>query len=315
MFTKLSKKKVFVAGHNGLAGSAIIRRLEKEDCLIITVKKKEVNLLNANQVRDFFFDVKPDIVINAAGKVGGIAANIKFPLEFIQDNISIQDNIFRSSYKLNVEKLIFLGSSCIYPTKSKQPIKEEYFMKGDLEKTNEYYALAKIVGVKTCEAYNKQLDCNFISIMPTNLYGPNDNFNPETSHVPAALIDRFHKAKLNKERDVIIWGDGKPYREFMHADDFADACIFILKNYNDFEIINVGTGNDISIKEFAYLIKEIVNYEGKVLFDKSKPTGAKKKLLDISKLRDIGWKSKINLKYGLKDYYEWYLSNFNNLRR
>ena len=315
MSAKLKEKKIFVAGHNGLAGSAIVRRLNKEDCTVLTANKKNLNLLNTNQVDDFFFNMKPDIVINAAGKVGGIAANIKFPLEFIQDNITIQDNIFRSSYKYNVKKLIFLGSSCIYPTTSKQPIKEEYFMKGDLEKTNEFYALAKIIGVKTCEAYKKQFNCNFISIMPTNLYGQNDNFNSETSHVPAALIDRFHKAKLSGESEVVIWGDGKPYREFMHVDDFADACIFILKNYNDLNIINVGTGKDISIKDFAYLIREIVDFNGKILFDRTKPIGAKKKLLDISKLKSLGWTSKIDLKSGIRNYYEWYLTNLNSLRR
>ncbi len=315
MSLNIKKKRIFVAGHNGLAGSAIVRRLEKEDCKVITVEKKIVNLLDRNQINKFFQNQKPEIVINAAGKVGGIAANINYPLDFIQDNITIQDNIFRASYDVKVKKLVFLGSSCIYPSNSKQPIKEGYLMKGNLESSNEYYALAKIVGIKTCEAYNKQFNCDFITVMPTNLYGANDNFNAETSHVPAALIDKFHNAKLHNHKSVVIWGDGKPYREFMHVDDFADACIFILKKYKKKSIINIGTGEDISIKDFAILIMNTVGYNGKIVFDKNKPSGIKKKLLNISKLKKMGWKPKIKLKNGIKNYYQWYLENFNRLRK
>ncbi len=315
MYLDIKKKKVFVSGHNGLAGSAIVRKLENEGCKIITVEKKKLNLLKFKDVEDFFLELKPEIVINAAGIVGGIGANMKFPVSFIQDNITIQDNIFRSSYKYGVKKLIFLGSSCIYPTNCEQPIKEEFLMKGDLEKTNEYYALAKIVGIKTCEAYNKQYNCDYISVMPTNLYGPNDNFNEETSHVPAALIDRFHYAKEFNQNKVVIWGNGETFREFMHSDDFADACIFILKNYSNSGIINIGTGIDISINDFAYLIKEITGFKGRIVFDDTKPIGAKKKLLDISKLMDLGWKSKINLRNGIESYYNWYLANIDKLRR
>ncbi len=311
----IKKKKVFVAGHNGLAGSAIVRRLKREDCNVVTVEKKIVNLLNRNQINKFFQREKPEIVINAAGKVGGIAANINYPLDFIQDNITIQDNIFRASYDIKVRKLIFLGSSCIYPYDCKQPIKEEYLMKGDLEKSNEYYALAKIAGIKTCEAYNKQFNCDFITVMPTNLYGANDNFNPETSHVPAALVNKFHYAKVHDLKNVVIWGDGIPYREFMHADDFADACIFILKKYKKKEIINIGTGEDISIKDFALLIMNVIGYKGKIVFDKNKPSGIKKKLLDISKLKKMGWRPKFRLKNGIKDYYKWYLENLDKLRK
>ncbi len=315
MHINLKKKKVFVSGHNGLAGSAIVRKLEKDSCSIITADRQKLDLLKFENVEKFFLKFKPDFVINAAGIVGGIAANIEFPVSFIQDNITIQDNIFRSSYKYGVKRLIFLGSSCIYPKNCQQPIKEEFLLDGDLEKTNEYYALAKIVGIKTCEAYNKQFSCEYISVMPTNLYGPNDNFNQETSHVPAALIDRFHNAKKFDLDKVVIWGNGETYREFMHSDDFADACIFVLKNYSNSKIINIGTGVDISIRDFAHLIKEIVGYKGEIIFDNTKPTGAKKKLLDISKLKKLGWESRIDLRNGMEDYYDWYLSNIDKLRR
>jgi len=239
---------------------------------------------------------------------------MKYPVEFIQENLLIQINIIKAAYSNSVEKLLFLGSSCIYPANFKQPLKEEYFLKGELEKTNEFYALAKIAGIKLCEAYRKQYGCDYISVMPTNLYGPNDNFNSESSHVPAALLNRFHNAKVLKEKEVTIWGNGKVSREFLHVDDFADACIFLLKSFSDSKIVNIGTGKDITIKEFATLIKKVVGYEGRIIFDNSKPSGVKKKLLNISKIKRLGWKPKIDLLTGLKKYYEWYLTNHKRLR-
>ena len=311
----ISKKVIWVAGHLGLAGSSIVRRLDSEDCQVIFASKKEVNLLDQTLVENFVKKNKPDVIINAAGRVGGIMANIKYPVEFLYENLMIQSNILRSAYDNNVKKLLFLGSSCIYPANSEQPMKEECFMKGELEKTNEYYALAKIVGIKLCNAYRKQYGCNFISVMPTNLYGPNDNFNEETSHVPAALICKFHKAKIQHLEEVVIWGNGEVLREFIHVDDFADACVFLLKNYSDEQIINIGTGVDIRIKDFAKKIKKVVDLKGKISFDAAKPAGVKRKLLDISRLTQLGWHPKIDLNEGLTKYYDWFLSNEDVLRR
>lgn len=315
MLFNLKEKLVWVTGHNGLAGSAIFRRLKDEGCEVLTTSRKDVDLCNPNEVDNYVSQKKPDLIINCAGKVGGIMANINFPVNFLYENLMIQTNIIKSAYKNSVEKLLLLGSSCIYPKNVEQPINETSFMNGELEKTNEYYAISKIAGIKLCQAYRKQYDQDFICVMPTNLYGPNDNFKEENSHVPAALLDRFHKAKVNKLENVKVWGNGKVFREFLYVDDFADACIFLVQNYSEEQIINIGTGHEIKIVEFAKLIANVINYDGEIIFDESKPSGIPKKLLDVSKINSLGWKSKIELEDGLTKFYRWYLSSLENLRR
>ncbi len=315
MLFNLKEKLVWVTGHNGLAGSAIFRRLKDEGCEVLTTSRKDVDLCNPNEVDNYVSQKKPDLIINCAGKVGGIMANINFPVNFLYENLMIQTNIIKSAYKNSVEKLLLLGSSCIYPKNVEQPINETSFMNGELEKTNEYYAISKIAGIKLCQAYRKQYDQDFICVMPTNLYGPNDNFKEENSHVPAALLDRFHKAKVNKLENVKVWGNGKVFREFLYVDDFADACIFLVQNYSEEQIINIGTGHEIKIVEFAKLIANVINYDGEIIFDESKPSGIPKKLLDVSKINSLGWKSKIELEDGLTKFYSWYLSSLENLRR
>ncbi len=252
-----------------------------------------------------------EIVMNLAAKVGGILANSTYPAEFIYKNLMIQSNVIHSSYMSNVKKLLFLGSSCIYPGECPQPMKEDYLLSGYLEKTNEPYAIAKISGIKMCQAYNRQYGTNYISVMPTNLYGPGDNFDLNNSHVIPALIRKFHEAKIFKKDSVIVWGTGKPYREFLHVDDLADACVFLMDNYSQSEIINIGTGIDLTIKELAELIKEITEFQGEILWDTEKPDGTPRKLLDISKISSLGWKPKINLRDGIKETYEWYVKNVN----
>ncbi|MBX2840272.1 MAG: GDP-L-fucose synthase [Flammeovirgaceae bacterium] len=297
--------KIYIAGHRGMVGSALLRKLKKEGYSNLVYRKSaELDLRNQQAVTDFFQAEKPDYVILAAAKVGGINANNIYRAEFLYDNLMIQNNIIHQSYLNGVKKLLFLGSSCIYPKMAPQPLKEEYLLTGVLEPTNEPYAIAKIAGIKMCEAYRSQYDCNFISAMPTNLYGPNDNYDLANSHVLPALLRKFHTAKINNAESVEIWGSGSPKREFLHVDDLADACFYLLLNYNESELVNVGTGEDISIKDLALLIKETVGFNGELTFDSSKPDGTPRKLMDVSKLHGVGWKHRISLEEGVKSVYE-----------
>lgn len=306
----LEGKKIWVAGHNGMVGSSILRKLKKYNCEILTVEKKTVDLISKEEVESWMKIKKPDVIFLAAAKVGGIYANMNYPTEFLYDNILISFNIIKAAQKFNIKKLIFFGSSCIYPSDSSQPMKEECLLKGELESSNQWYALAKISGIKLCQAMREQYSCDFISIMPTNLYGPNDNFHPANSHVPAALLSRFHKAKENEKKIVTVWGSGKPLREFLHVDDLADASLFITENYSSLQPINVGSSMELSITEFAEMIKDTVGYKGNIEYDTTKPDGIRRKLLECSKITKLGWKPKINLKKGLKDFYKWYLENY-----
>ena len=305
----IENKSIFVAGHNGMVGSATLNELKKKSNQLLYVNRKTLDLKNEDKVLKWFRDNKPQIVIIAAAKVGGIFANNNYPVDFIENNLRIQNNVIRASHITGVEKLVFLGSSCIYPKYSKQPIKEEYLLSGLLEPTNEAYAIAKIAGIKLCESYSKQYSCNFISLLPTNLYGPNDNFDPKFSHVPAALLRRFHEAKINKQKSVLVWGTGSPRREFLHVSDLAKAIIYMLEHYSSSNPINIGTGKDISIKEFAEIIADVVGYDGKITYDETKPDGTPLKKLDISKALSYGWKPEISLKCGIKSTYNWALKN------
>jgi len=299
--------KVYVAGHQGLVGSAILRKLISEGYSnIVTRSFQELDLRDQTAVNEFFKKEQPEYVFLAAAKVGGILANNTYPVDFLRDNLLIQTNVIDAAYRYGSRKLLFLGSSCIYPKFAPQPIKEEYLLTGELEPTNEPYAIAKIAGIKLCQAYNRQYQTNFISVMPTNLYGPGDNFDLETSHVIPALIRKFHESKIKGKDQVVVWGSGKPFREFLHVDDLADACLFLMSNYNSSEIINIGTGKDLSIAELAYLIKDIVGYDGNIIFDTSKPDGTPRKLLDVSKLFNMGWKPRITLEEGIRSTYSWY---------
>lgn len=303
--------KIYVAGHRGLVGSAIVRELNKKGYSnIIGKTHKELDLMDAVAVENFFKEEKPEYVFLAAAKVGGIYANSTYPADFIYENLQIQNNVIGNAHKYGVKKLMFLGSSCIYPKMCPQPIKEEYLLSGYLEETNEAYALAKISGLKMCQYFNKQYGTNFISVMPTNLYGPYDNFHPEHSHVMPALIRRFHEAKVNGAKEVVVWGSGKPLREFLYSEDMADACIYLMENYEGNDFFNIGTGKEITIKGLAELIKEVVGYEGEIVWDSSKPDGTPRKLLDVSRLESQGWKYKMELKDGVKEAYEWYLENY-----
>ena len=304
-----SLSKIYIAGHRGLVGSAIVRALKKQGYNNFILRThSELDLLDQKSATDFFKKEKPEYVFLAAAKVGGIMANRTYPADFIYQNLQIQNNIIHHSYLNGVKKLLFLGSSCIYPKLCSQPIKEEYLLTGELEPTNEPYAIAKIAGIKMCPAYNKQYETDFISVMPTNLYGPNDNFDLENSHVLPALIRKFHEAKINNQNEIVVWGTGAPKREFLHVDDLADACIFLMNNYDNSEIINIGTGEDISIKELAEMIKEITGFTGEINWDASKPNGTPRKLLDVGKLHNLGWKHQINLPDGILSVYEWYQS-------
>ena len=307
-------EKIYIAGHRGMVGSAIHRRLKNEGFENFVFRTSdELDLRNQHAVADFFAKEKPNHVFLAAAKVGGILANNTYRAEFLYDNLMIQSNVIESAYRANVKKLLFLGSSCIYPKLAPQPLKEEYLLTGLLEHTNEPYAIAKIAGIKMCDAYRSQYGCNFISVMPTNLYGPNDNYDLKTSHVLPALIRKFHEAKINNETEVVVWGSGTPRREFLHADDMADACVYLMKNYDEEGLINIGVGEDLSIKELAELIKEIVGYNGKIVFDITKPDGTPRKLMDVSKLTSIGWKASISLKEGIAQVYkEKFLTAINN---
>lgn len=304
--------KIFVAGgQSGLVGTAIVRSLNRNGFKNIIVKtRKQLDLLNPDQVERFFSRNKPEYVFLAAAKVGGIMANKTYKAEFIYDNLMIQSNVIHNSWKYGVKKLLFLGSSCIYPKFAKQPIKEEYLMTGHLEETNDAYAVAKIAGIKMCQSYNEQYKTNFISAMPTNLYGPNDNFDLKDSHVLPALIRRFHEAKINNKASLTLWGTGSSYREFLYVDDMADACVFLMKNYNGSEIINVGTGKDLTIKSLAQIVKKIVGFKGRIEWDSSKPNGTPKKQLDVKRLFHMGWRPKITLEKGIMNQYSWYLDNY-----
>jgi GDP-L-fucose synthase len=303
------KAKVYIAGHKGMVGSAIYRKLTKEGFNnIITRTSSELDLRNQPAVANFFATERPDYVFLAAAKVGGILANNTYRADFLYDNLQIQSNVIHSSYLNDVNKLMFLGSSCIYPKLAPQPLKEEYLLTGPLESTNEPYAIAKIAGIKMCDAYRQQYRCNFISVMPTNLYGYNDNYHPENSHVLPALIRRFHEAKVKQTESVTIWGTGTPKREFLFADDLADACFFLMENYDEAGLINIGTGNDVSIKDLAELIKEVTGYKGIIKFDSSKPNGTPRKLMDVSKLESKGWKYRVTLSEGITLTYRDYLN-------
>ena len=301
--------KIFIAGHRGMVGSAIHRKLISEGFTnIITRTSTELDLRVQQPVNEFFETERPEYVFLAAAKVGGIMANLTYPADFIYQNIVVQCNVIHSSYATGVKKLLFLGSSCIYPKLAPQPLKEEYLLTGLLEPTNEPYAIAKIAGIKMCDAYRTQYGCNFISVMPTNLYGPNDNYDLEKAHVLPTLIRKFHEAKKNGETSVTIWGTGKPMREFLHADDLADACCFLMEHYDNEGLVNIGTGEDVAITELALLIKEVVGFEGELRYDTSKPDGTPRKLMDVSKLSGLGWKYSIKLKDGLKRVYDDYLN-------
>jgi GDP-L-fucose synthase len=307
--------KIFLAGHKGLVGSAILKLLKKEDYTnIITKTRKELDLLDDNQVKTFFEEEKPDYVFLAAAKVGGIVANSNTPADFIYENLKIETNVIHNSYLAGVKKLLFLGSSCIYPKLAKQPIKEEYLLSNYLEESNIAYAVSKIAGIIMCQKYNEQYGANFISAMPSNLYGPGDNFNLRNSHVLPALIRKFHEAKENNIDSVEVWGTGNPKREFIYIDDLANACLFLMNNYNDSEIINIGTGKDVSIKELAEIIIDTVGFKGEIKWDTSKPDGTPRKLLDVSKLKALGWEPDTSLKEGIGKTYDWFLSSLDNIR-
>lgn len=296
---------IYIAGHKGMVGSAILRKLQTEGYSNIICKtSKELDLRNQQETANFFEIYKPEYVFLAAAKVGGILANDKYKAEFLYDNLMIQNNVIHQAYKSGVKKLLFLGSSCIYPKMAPQPLKEEYLLTGLLEPTNEPYAIAKIAGIKMCDAYCYQYGCNFISVMPTNLYGPNDNYDLNTSHVLPAMIRKFHEAKEHNIPEVVLWGSGKPLREFLHADDLADACYFLMQRYNEPGFVNIGVGSDISIAELANLIKDIVGYEGTIVWDATKPDGTPRKLMDVSKLQEAGWSASISLEDGIRRVYK-----------
>jgi GDP-L-fucose synthase len=302
--------RIYVAGHTGLVGSAIVRALEKRGCSNLILRtSKELDLRDQSAVAAFFKAEQIDYIFLAAARAGGIVANNSYPAQFIYDNLMIEANVIHHAYLHGVKKLLFLGSTCIYPKLAPQPIKEEYLLTGELESTNEPYAIAKIAGIKLCQSYNREYGTHFISAMPTNLYGPNDNFDPETSHVLPALLRRFHEAKHNNAPQVIVWGSGAPMREFIHVDDVAEACLFLMQHYNDSSIVNIGTGEELTIKELAILIKETVGYHGEIVFDSGKPDGTPRKLADVSKINALGWRHKIGLVEGIASTYQWYLAN------
>jgi GDP-L-fucose synthase len=304
---ELTGKSVYVAGHRGMVGSALARRLERENVKLITVERRELDLRNQAAVFDWFGETRPQVIFLAAAKVGGIVANNTLRAEFIYDNIAIAANVIQAAHRNGAEKLMFLGSSCIYPKDAPQPLREDSVLTGPLEPTNEPYAIAKIAGIKMAEAYRSQYGCDFISVMPTNLYGPGDNYHPEMSHVVAALIRRFHEAKVSGAKNVVVWGTGTPRREFLYVDDMADACVHLMKSYSSAELVNIGTGEDITIVEFARLVAEIVGYSGEISFDSSRPDGTPRKLLDVSRLAELGWRATTPLHDGLKHAYAAYL--------
>ncbi|KQR69897.1 GDP-L-fucose synthase [Pedobacter sp. Leaf176] len=303
--------KIYVAGHRGMVGSAIYRKLQKEGYTnLLTKTSSELDLRNQQAVTDLFAVEKPDYVFLAAAKVGGIVANNTYRADFLYENLAIQNNVIHNAYLTGVKKLMFLGSSCIYPKLAAQPLKEDYLLTGKLEETNEPYAIAKIAGIKMCDAYRDQYGCNFISVMPTNLYGYNDNYHPQNSHVLPALIRKVHEAKVKGEKQVVVWGSGSPMREFLFADDLADACYFLMENYNEPNLINIGVGHDLTIKDLALMIKEVLNYDGELIFDASKPDGTPRKLMDVTKLHNLGWKHKVELPEGIALAYEDFMSRY-----
>ena len=307
--------KIYVAGHNGLVGSALCRKLESSGYRnLICLSRSDLDLCDQRATREFFENQKPDYVFLAAAKVGGIHANVSQPAQFIHDNLSISVNILEAARQSGVTKLLYLGSSCIYPKMSPQPISEEALLTSSLEPSNSYYAIAKIAGLKMCDAYNRQYGTNFITTMPTNLYGPNDNFDLETSHVLPALLRKCHDAKTDQAKELVVWGSGTPRREFLHADDLADACVFLMQNCSASELdghVNIGTGVDVSIRELTHLIQKTVGYKGDLAFDASKPDGTPRKLLNVDKMNKLGWTAKKTLERGLQETYDWYLSNVN----
>jgi len=304
------REKIYVAGHRGMVGSAITRKLGAEGFENLVIRtSSELDLRDQRSVLQFFEKERPDYVFMAAARVGGILANNTYRAEFLHDNLVIQNNVIHSAYLTQVKKLLFLGSSCIYPKLAPQPLREEYLLTGPLEHTNEPYAIAKIAGIKMCEAYRDQYGCNFISVMPTNLYGPNDNYDLNKSHVLPALIRKIHEAKIGNQPSIVLWGTGEPRREFLHADDLADACFFLMQKYDEPGFINVGTGEDLTIKELAQLIKKIVGFEGRFEHDTTKPDGTPRKLLDVSKLNALGWKAKISLEEGIRKVYHQFLES------
>jgi len=302
-------QKIYVAGHRGMVGSALVRKLQALGYTnIVTRSSAELDLRNQAAVQSFFKEEQPAFVFMAAAKVGGIHANNTFRADFIYDNLMMEANVIHAAYQYQVEKLLFLGSSCIYPKLAPQPLKEAYLLDGQLEATNEPYAIAKIAGIKLCEAYRAQYACNFISAMPTNLYGPNDNYDLQNAHVLPALIRKFHEAKMQQAPEVVLWGTGKPMREFLHVDDLAAACYFLMQDYNEAEFVNIGKGVDITIAALAQLIKEIVGYEGNIINDTTKPDGTPRKLMDVSKMKALGWSAQIDLENGIRSVYEAYKS-------
>ncbi|MEO8795785.1 MAG: GDP-L-fucose synthase [Daejeonella sp.] len=304
------KSKIYIAGHRGMVGSAIYRKLQNEGFTnLVTRTSSELDLRNQQQVTEFFETEKPEYVFLAAAKVGGIVANNTYRADFLYENLAIQNNVIHNAYLTGVKKLMFLGSSCIYPKLAPQPLKEEYLLTGLLEPTNEPYAIAKIAGIKMCDAYRDQYNCNFISVMPTNLYGYNDNYHPQNSHVLPALIRKFHEAKRDGSDSVTVWGSGTPKREFLFADDLADACFYLMQNYDEPNLINIGTGEDVTIKELALTIQKVVGFEGDLVFDSTKPDGTPRKLMDVSKLHSKGWKHTIELEDGIKLAYQDFLKN------
>ena len=305
-----TEDKIYVAGHRGMVGSAIVRKLNENGFSnIVTKTSKELDLISQQLVNDFFEKEKPKFVFLAAAKVGGIYANNTYRADFLYQNLMMESNVIHAAYKNNVEKLFFLGSSCIYPKAAPQPLKEEYLLTGPLEQTNEPYAIAKIAGIKLCESYRRQYNCNFISAMPTNLYGPNDNYDLNNSHVLPALLRKFHTAKIESKDVVEVWGSGTPLREFLHVDDLAEACYFLMQNYNQEQLVNVGSGVDISIKDLALLVKKVVGFSGQLIFDETKPDGTYRKLMDVSKLQKLGWKYSIELEQGIEMVYKDVLAN------
>ncbi|WP_456388769.1 GDP-L-fucose synthase [Profundibacter sp.] len=304
----LTGKRVWVAGHNGMVGSAILRRLASENCTVITAGRDDVDLRNQAQVHDWMSEAKPDAVFLAAAKVGGILANDTQPAEFLHDNLAIQTNVIHSAHNLGVQKLLFLGSTCIYPRLAPQPMPEDALLTGPLEPTNEWYAIAKIAGLKLCQAYMRQYGDNFISAMPTNLYGPGDNYSPDGSHVLPAIVRKIHKAKIDNDPAVPIWGTGTPRREFLHVDDLADALVFLMREYSGEVALNVGVGSDISIKELSQMVADVIGWSGEFEYDTSKPDGTPRKLVDVSRLSALGWAAKTSLKDGLKRTYQDYLA-------
>ncbi|HEX4410999.1 MAG TPA: GDP-L-fucose synthase [Xanthobacteraceae bacterium] len=303
-------KRVFVAGHAGMAGSAIVRRLQGENCNIVTAARCDLDLRQSDAVDRFMAQAKPDAIFVAAGKVGGIRANSTFPADFIADNIAIVLNIIRAAHRCSVKKLLYLGSSCIYPRQAQQPMTPDLLLSGELEPTNQWYAIAKIAGIKLCQAFRLQHGADFISVMPTNLYGPGDNYHPDDSHVPAALMRRFHEAKLAHAPCVTVWGTGTPRREFLAVDDLADACVFVMKRYSDLDFINIGSGVDTTIAEFAHLIADVVGYRGQFEFDTSRPDGSQQKLLNVSHINLLGWRARTPLREGLTQMYGDFLTRY-----